>query len=371
MMTGTPMPASKTQVVHELMRRGLLSRAAVVDGDVVVADLSSRHQNSLVMRTEGPGYFVKEAQPWQPASVQTLLREASCYQIAHGERALSPLASLMPKLHVWDPQRHMLVLELLPEAENLADVYRRTSGIPEKIAARLGTALGTYHSRAARVDQAAWTNVFPRQQPWVLSFHQQNPAAVANLSAANAQMLSIIQRYPEFPKALDAIRQRWRFETLIHGDMKFENCVVCYPAGRDAEPVLKVIDWEIADIGEPSWDVGGILQAFLTFWVFSMPPEVGADPGASAAKAQFPLEKMRPAIRVFWNAYAMTLAVSGQAERELLDSCLSYGAARMLQTVFESMYSFPQLTPNAIVLLQASLNILQEPRAAAAELLGM
>jgi hypothetical protein len=80
---------------------------------------------------------------------------------------------------------------------------------------------------------------------------------------------------------------------------------------------------------------------------------------------------MRPAIHAFWRAYTETMQVNDGAARELLDTCISFGAARMVQTVFESMYQLPQLTPHAIFMLQVSLNVLEQPTSAVAELLVM
>lgn len=359
----------KTAVVDELLRRGLLQRSEIVDGDVVVADVTSRHQNSMVTAKNGRGYFVKRAVATQPMSMQTLMREAQCYALAVQDPSLAALTALMPKFHAWDAARQMLILDLIPGAENLASYYRRTRVFGEEPAAQMGRALGTYHSRAASTANSAWAGVLPRQQPWVLSFHLQTPATIMNLSGANAQMLEIVRRYPNFPIALEKLRTGWRPTALIHGDMKFENCVVSDTNGN-GKPVLKVVDWEIADIGDPKWDAGSILQSFLTFWIFSM-AATGADPMEYADKAQFPLEKMRPAMRAFWNTYAHTVGATGPNSRELLEVCASYGAARMLQTVFETMYTMPQLTSHAILLLQMSLNILQEPKAATAELFGL
>jgi aminoglycoside phosphotransferase (APT) family kinase protein len=181
-----------------------------------------------------------------------------------------------------------------------------------------------------------------------------------------------MQRYPNFPKRLDALQATWRRDTLIHGDMKFENCVVTAGNGGGNSVSIKVVDWEIADLGDPRWDVGSMLQSWLTYWIFSMPADgTVTDSDQLAARAQYPLERMQPAIRAFWKTYATTLGVSGQQERDLLDTCMSFGGARMVQTVFEAMYQMTQLTPHAIFMLQVSLNILEEPRAAVTELLAL
>ena len=80
---------------------------------------------------------------------------------------------------------------------------------------------------------------------------------------------------------------------------------------------------------------------------------------------------MQPAIRAFWNSYA---AASGVKARRNAN-CSTLHQLRRSQTiepeVFESMYQMTQLTPHAIFMLQVSLNILEEPRAAVAELLAM
>jgi hypothetical protein len=378
---------SKTHVVHELLRRGLLRKSEILDGGVTVADSTSRHRNAVVMREAGPGYFVKEAVPTQPMSVQTLMREAATYALVHQSNGvlaplaplassmatLAPLASLMPKLRVWDPAQRLLILELLPGAENLGAHARRTNTFSEPLAAQFGRALATYHRQASgAMTQATHGHIFPCTLPWALTISQQTQSTIANLSAANAQMLSLIQRYPNFPRRLEALQAAWRRDTLIHGDMKFENCVLSYSKGAGADPEIKVVDWEIADLGDPRWDVGSMLQSWLSYWIFSMPADGAVnDPEQLAARAHYPLERMRPAIRAFWQSYVKTMEVTGKAERDLLDTCISFGGARMIQTVFESMYQMTNLTPHAIFMLQVSLNILEEPRGAVTDLLAL
>jgi thiamine kinase-like enzyme len=365
---------SKTHVLDELVRRGLLPKSAIMDGDLVVADSTSRHRNALVIRRGAPGYFVKEAIPTQSMSLQTLMREAATYaHVQQANGALAPLAALMPRFHLFDPQQHLLVLELLPDAENLSTHARRTQQFSETLSAEFGRALATYHRRAAgTLTMASHGHIFPGAIPWALTLSRQAESSIANISGANTQMLSLIKRYPDFPRRLDALQAGWRRDTLIHGDLKFENCVVFYPDGPDGAPKIRVVDWEIADIGDPRWDVGSMLQAWLCFWIFSMPADGAVtDPSQLAARAQFPIERMQPAMRAFWRAYAETMEITGTAARDLLDTCAAFGAARMVQTVFESMHQMPQLTPHAIFLLQVSLNVLEQPRAAVSELLGL
>ena len=64
------------------------------------------------------------------------------------------------------------------------------------------------------------------------------------------------------------------------------------------------------------------------------------------------------------------MEVAGEAARDLLDTCAAFGAARMVQKN-ESMYQMPPHAARHLLLLQVSLNVLEEPRGAVSELLGL
>ena len=83
-------------------------------------------------------------------------------------------------------------------------------------------------------ESAALTGapVFPRRAPWILSFHKVAPQMLQNVSGGNQQLLQLLHRYPEFGRILDQLASEWKFESLIHGDIKWDNCVWCRPLKR-------------------------------------------------------------------------------------------------------------------------------------------
>ncbi|AFZ27535.1 phosphotransferase family protein [Cylindrospermum stagnale PCC 7417] len=363
-MVNTP-----STIVHYLLERGFLTFDSVVDGDVIVAEATSRHRNCVVIRQHNPSYFVKQIQDWQPEAASTLRREALVYQMAQRELTLAPLVPLMPKYHAFDAKRGILILELLPEAENLSVYHRRLGQFPTEVAAKLGKALGTYHSidRTSLQDSPHYS-VFPQQVPWIFSFHQ-GVSPFSSLSGANSQLLAILRQYPELPQALDILRSQWQTDTLIHGDMKWDNCIVYPQEDGNGELNLKVVDWEIADLGDACWDVGAIFGTYISFWVMSMPINAAAQPAQMVEEAPYQLVDMQPAMQTFWKTYVETRFLKDEDAALLLERCVKYSAARMLQTVYEQMLFSPQITPNAVSLLQVSLNILQNPQEAIAILL--
>lgn len=361
-----------TNIVDYLLERGLVTFESVVDGDFMAVDASRRNRNLKVIRKRHPSYFVKQIQNWEPQAIATLQREATCYWMAQNDADFHSLAALLPKYYVYDPARHILIVELLPEGENLSEYHRRLDKFPLEAATLLGRVLGTYHRDVGtRLKTSPQNSVFPKTVPWILSVYQYSANQFNPLSAANSQLLSIIQKYPEFHQMLDILRRQWRADSLIHGDMKWDNCIVYAKNGQNDELCLKIVDWELADVGDACWDVGAIFQAYISFWILSIQITGGVPPEQLVNLAQYPLESMQPAIQRFWKTYVDTSQVNDKTAKELLERSVKYGAARMMQTAYESMYYSPQITPNAVCLLQVSLNILKNPQEAIHQLLDI
>jgi hypothetical protein len=80
---------------------------------------------------------------------------------------------------------------------------------------------------------------------------------------------------------------------------------------------------------------------------------------------------VRPAARSLWAAYAEGAGLRGAAARKFLERAVRFGAVRLLQTAYELSHHSVRLTAGAVVLVQAAANILRQPRAASADLLGL
>jgi len=354
-----------------LLDRGLLSPAEVVDGDVTIADLSRRNRNFRVRRGDAPGLFIKQPQDWEPHSAETLRREATCYLLGRDDPDFAALGELLPRFVDYDAQRCVLALELLPSDESLGDYHTRHGHFPPEMGEALGTMLGSYHRHAGnRTRDAGRDAAFPRGLPWILYVVQHNPTHAGRASAANHEVARILSRYPEFAATLDGLRAGWRRDALIHGDLKWENCVVL-PAVDGAAPAVRIVDWEMADFGDPCWDVGSIFQAYLCFWILSIQAADSAPPEQLPALAKVPLERMQPALRAFWDAYAKTLGADAAESAERLRRSTQYAAARMLQTAWEHTAFAPSLSPNILCILQVAMNVLLRPDEAVRTLLGI
>jgi hypothetical protein len=276
-----------------------------------------------------------------------------------------------------DPEDAVLVFELIPAAISLWPRSETDDGLAlvARAARPLGEALGTLHrvfNRAHWADdpRLAWLT---RSTPWVLSIHKPALDVLATLSSANQQILRLLQA-PDGPgERLDGLSSSWRSQSLIHGDIRFDNVLLSEPACDQqlAPKGLWIADWETVRFGDPAWDLAGALQDFLVLWVFSMPLSHDTTAGEIIAKARIPLEDLRRSIRALWSGYRQRAGMAPAAADQFLLRAVTFSAARLIQTAFELSYQADQLAGRAVILLQLSANLLAEPELGQLQLYGI
>jgi thiamine kinase-like enzyme len=343
---------TSNDLVHYLIERGLVERSAIVDGRVMVLPTARRNNNFSVICRGATSYFVKSLLPGAAQAVETLRQEAALYGLVGSDPSLGVLRDVLPAFYFFDPQRSLLVLEHLDGAKTISELHTQ-NGVSAAWAAELaGRALGAIHSATAealpRIDPAT----FRRQTPWALSLHQITPS----FGQPGMQLQTLLLTYPEYAIALDAMRAAWQPVNIIHGDMKFDNCLIV-DSGNGATPVLKIVDWELADLGDDLWDAAGILQNYL-FW-----SAVSTQSTAAGWTVSMPFETLLPSLRGFWNAYAESRGIAESDRSAQLQRCASYAAARLLQSTMEMLVVTPVMSTQVALLLQTSLNILRDPTA--------
>jgi hypothetical protein len=358
-------------VVHYLAERRLLTFESVVAGDFMVVEQSSRNYNLKILRRMSPGFFIKQVRSRSSAYTKTLEREAKCYELARRNPRFSAMAALLPQCHLWDAASTILVLEMLPDAVNLWEHHRQLGRFALEIAELQGEKLGTYHRQAELFFPALEElRLFDKGLPWILSIHESHPHYLSQMSQGNAQLLQILRDNPGLTRALDAIKRSWAHRALIHGDIKWENLLL-YRENETAPLDLRVIDWEMADIGDECWDTGAIFQAYLSFWIFSLPLSPSLSMDQAAAASPFRGEDLQASLAAFWTRYAAARGFSKVMSRRQLERCMACGAARMVQTAYEGIQQSPQITPQALCQLQMSMNILRDPAVAVNQMIGL
>lgn len=351
---------TSNNLAHYLLTRGQVHASEIVDGDFMVIEAGRRNRNFKVLRGEAPGLFVKQVPMLVPETMTSLHREAVCYQLARDNPRFSSLKDRVPRMLDYDSGRHTLTVELVKDGENLNEFHSRVKDVPEFMGTLLARELANYHG-AARQMLAAPSDLaaFPRTPPWVLSVAHDAESVMPNMSPGHRQLIAVLRQSPDMVAAMDALRAAWQYQSLIHGDVKWDNFLLVRDEGGTLSP--RLIDWELADIGDPAWDVACLFGAYLLHWLMQGP---GARPHPGPGF-------LWPALRAFWHEYARVMGLPSVQSGWLLLRCTRLTGARLVLSAFEMLPSRPTLTPEVARLLQLARTVLNQPQLAARELLGL
>src|SRR5258705_1566280 len=208
---------TEASVLHYLARRGFADFDCVTGGAYAVRNLSRRNRNFRVS-TGTREFLVKQARQWNLAGRSSIEREAALCRRAHTDAGFEAMRRLAPATYSYDPAQSILIFEFLPEHGSLFESPHRFSPAAARLSA---TTMATFHRGMSDPKMADW---FPGEEPGALSMHRRDADRLGDRSAAQRELVLLVQRHAGFADALDELHAAWSPSALIHGDWKLENC---------------------------------------------------------------------------------------------------------------------------------------------------
>lgn len=355
---------------HYLLERKLISIRSILDDDLTIASAARRNLNLRVTRREGRGFLIKQPEGTSTHN-HTLRGEAAFYSFCQNEPSVAAVYDLLPRLVYFDHERALLMLELLDGAKPLWEYCSafEIGRFPVEVVGRVGRALGIFHRTfrlpgPAADPRMAWLR---RDIPWVMQVHKPGPELLASISPANYETLKILQTQQGLSRSLDDLRKRWQPQTLMHNDIKADNILI---RDEEGEGRVYLVDWELVQIGDPAWDLAGILQDVIIFWVNSMSQGM---PTAEemVASARYPLILLQSVVRAIWREYRNAARIDAAEATELIGRAVLFSAARLIQTAYEMAQLHNTLPATSILLLQISANLIADPETSQIQLFGL
>jgi thiamine kinase-like enzyme len=348
-------------VVPYLLSRDLITSQCVVDGNVAVLDNSRRNRNYRIISPDGC-YLLKQAAGSD--RIETLSREAAIYQrlFSGGQNSI---ATHLARFCAYDSDQHILILELIQDAETLREQQQRLGRVSSHSAKKAADALASLHRVKLTSKEETTT---PRAS--VLSLHEPTLASYRSVSRGALQLVEIIQKQKGLTDHLDQLRHEWQPSGFIHGDIRAENFLIPVPIGRGKRSV-KIVDFEFAGAGDAVWDVGSLFAEYLSSWLFSFPLMTASPLDRLIHLAACPLDKIKPSLRSFWIQYARCMTLEDSKSDQFLLRAVKFSALRLLVMAFEMSPALSSLNTYILALVQVGMNILAQPEKAAVELFGV
>lgn len=319
-----------SNLVHYVRDRAYMSPTKIVSGDFIVLEAGRRNRNFKVLHRDGSGVFIKQVKVADSIENTTLRREAECYRLAQRN---PEWASLMPTFLGHDERRQCLILELLPHGVNLTEYVQRGGELSRELATKLGRAIACFHRVRVDPESHGLSEIsFPKRVPWILFFHRDNN----RVSQAVIELGDLIRHNEVVSANLDRLCENWRFDDVIHGDMKWDNCVLYQIQDRDEQ--LNIVDWELFDFGDAAWDLGGFLHSFWVSAITSTLTKVMSEDTPVLERISPELAKLALPIQSLLQGYWSGRDFDRAHIASFLIRTLEYSAARLLQSAFERLY---------------------------------
>jgi aminoglycoside phosphotransferase (APT) family kinase protein len=359
-----------------LVDHGLIDRSWIIEGSLVVRSIARRNRSLRVEGPAGTGLFLKQSDPSVSGGCETFEREVAFHLTCRNHPDFARFRQFVPRLVEFDGAEPVLILEwiagavgfpLLLESEDRRD-------FATEAAFALGSCLGLLHRSSCSIlrEQDGWTARLPSLPPWAMGLRRPGISWLAELSPATAEILRVLRTNETFATRFEPLSARWRAETLIHGDVRFDNVLIrTADSGSSGRLKLWLVDWEMVQVGDPAWDLAGALHDFLVHWISTMPLSADLAPAEWISGARLPLAVVRRATQALSTGYRETTGRGSAEALELISRAVVYSAARLIQTAFEGASTADRLPARSVVLLQLAANVLEEPERAQAQLYGI
>ena len=265
--------------------------------------------------------------------------------------------TIVPRILKFDAALNLLITELITNGKSLNEHIYSSSTLefPNTLAATLGKAIAMYHQIFVKQSDSPRLSFLPKAFPSIFYMFHPGPEVLSRLSSANLKLLKLIQKSSGFSNLFESLVNGWRVQTLIHGDIRWDNILILFlPDNNNESGQIILVDWEFASFGDPAWDIGSVFRDFITFWLYSLRITANETIEQLLTNAQLPLQRIQSAIRVFWYAYTKVLGIDNGKSNELLCRSTRYCAINLLQTVYESSFDETELSNISMYMVQLS-----------------
>lgn len=364
-----PAGGDECDLIELLTSGGILDLRTVVHEGVSVVDASRRNRNFVVLVAGEPKYMVKTADELD--KLTTLEHEKAIYAYLQEQCNKSPdLAGFLPTVAATGPG--VIVLGWRKGSMNLRQVTGRSRSFTARVAAQAGRGMAAVHGGAVHAGTCDSLQRPPFDVvPWIQSARALPLYVVNDFSLANHEHLRMIQGSSDAGEHLNILSQSWMPMCFCHGDIRWDNCIAFPASGIGPRRSLNFIDWELAAVSDPAWDIGCFFAEYIACWIMSISPKRDLNYGDVLGLPEISLESMLPAIRAFWHGYTHYSPAKSVGDETILRRAVGWTGARLLHTAFEQGQQAVKPTAISVTLLQVGINILRAPEEAAASLLGL
>ena len=312
---------TKPELIRFLLKAQVLKPEDIVDRGVKLIDDHRDRYTIIKVMVDGQARLVVKM-ALNDDGRRYLQQEILSFKLISSQRKFR---GILPPYYASDSHSGLLVMGHVGNGRPLNEIIWQNDTVWLEAAGELGRMLGALH----RIKKHRLLPRFPQEIPWALELFATSgawrPPSMDNV-------MRLVHDHALLRKGLNAARKGWRRSCLIHGDLKWDNCLVDshdHIAGN-----IRLIDWELAVCGDPGWDVAGVIGEFLL-----LSSDFAGHGGTNLlpdSRAIHEWNGLQKAINCLVDSYMESAGLKGQnAYIRFIDRLPGFIGARLFQTALE------------------------------------
>lgn len=338
-----------------LLENQLIDKKAIIEGDLLIRDVSSRNTNFLVnqFHENGIKILIKQPDINDKDYIESMEVEAGIYQLIFNNEAFEQLKLYLPKFKLYDSQNHILIMEQITGVCRVFDYLFHGLNLPdEHISNHFVNALSSLHN--IKIEQSSSSEI-PKSYPWFLNVGMKSyQNKIKKSHPETYQYLSEIFENKKWMAVISSIKRNWQEENIIHLDSRFTNWMISFRHQPTQNDPLWLIDWEMAGKGDAAWDVAFLIGEWINLGQFFQENHPTIFPDVE--------QTINIQINVFWKNYVDKRGFSPTQKKEFLKRVCRYLTLRVLMIVYELLLEYEEESETTTFLINLFKQVIEKPQ---------
>jgi Phosphotransferase enzyme family len=294
------------------------------------------------------------------------------------EWQIHQLIADFPRLQHWqyctsellhfDRDNSILVFRYLNDYRDLSNFYTQENIFDDRIAQKLGTVLAsfhrdTYHRAIYRLAlgkdrRHSETSIV---KALIRNLEHLTPEIFGIVPDDGLKFYTLYQRYDSLGQALVELGDAVRACCLTHNDLKLNNILLHNEWEQLESQIVRIIDWERADWGDPAFDLGTLIASYLQMWLGSLVVSKSLSIEESLSLAITPLDRIQPSIAALVQAYLQAFPDILTDRPDFLVRVIQFAGLGLIQGIQAGVDYQKTLGNSGIAQLQVAKSLLCRP----------
>jgi len=334
-----------------------------------VRSVPAKNFNLLVTLRNEYQYLVKqERRSPDGKTAGEFLNELRIQEFLRQFPELCQLRTYLPQLLHFDVEQSIVIFSYLDNYQDLANFYAEKNLFTETIASSIGATIATIHrSTFNRQEYQDFfyhnTNTLPINRVEYLTgkLERVEPEIFGMVTPDVLKFIALYQRYDSLGQAMTELSTAFKPCCLTHNDLKVNNILLHVDSDKSSDSIIRIIDWERANWGEPAFDLGILIATYLVIWLNSLVISNSLTIEESLRLATIPLEKIQPSIAALTSTYFDNFPEILEHRPDFLLRVVQFAGFGLIQQVMAMMQNQSSLGNTGIGVLQVAKSLLCRP----------